>query len=48
MSHVGCANRLGKKKKKEEKRKIMVLTHNGNLIPVCGLGKAKWSLPFSW
>ena len=40
MSHVGCANRLGKKekKKKEKNGRNMVLMRNGKLIPVCGNG----------
>ena len=44
MSHVGCANRLGKKKEKKRKKKKrinIVLTRNGNLIPVYGTGRAK-------
>ena len=37
MSHVGCANRLGKKEKRKEKfGRNMVLMRNGKLIPACG------------
>jgi len=35
-----CKQTRQKRRKKEKKRK-MFLTRNGNLIPVCGTGKAK-------
>ena len=35
MSHVGCANRLGKKKKKE--RKKLFLRHSRYLTPTCNI-----------
>ena len=44
MSHVGCANRLEVYIYiyiYKNKDKNMVLTRNGNVVPVCGFGKAK-------